>query len=222
MKVLFSLFLSFCFLINSSFSFAASRDLKRSKENLNPTLEMAFKRLDLEEVQKLLSKRADPCAINEAGVPIIFSLFHVFENETVNKFLDQKTREELEKKASHLLWTLFESTSLEEQTILLTAQKNGESFFSTICNLDVLSIFKIVIPYLKKNNIALAAVFNGISPSFYFLEKTKGAIRIEALKFWLRDNAEALDEKNDAGISFLERAVHVLSPKDFRTLFPNL
>ena len=54
------------------------------------------------------------------------------------------------------------------------------------------------------------------------LEKTKGAIRIEALKFWLRDNAEALDEKNDAGISFLERAVHVLSPKDFRTLFPNL
>jgi hypothetical protein len=77
-------------------------------------------------------------------------------------------------------------------------------------------------PYLKKNKEALQAVFNGISPSFYFLENTKGAIRIEALKFWLKDNAEALDEKNDAGISFLQRAVNALSRKDFRILFPDL
>ncbi len=218
MKVLFLLFLSSYFLINSSFSFAASRNLRKPQN----TLDLAFKHLDLEAVQKLLSARENPCTIDENDVPIIFNVFDIFENKTVEKFTDKKTREELEKKASLLLWTLFESISLEEQTILLTAKKNGESFFSKLCNLGVFSIFKIVMPYLKKNKEALQAVFNGISPSFYFLENTKGAIRIEALKFWLKDNAEALDEKNDAGISFLQRAVNALSRKDFRILFPDL
>ncbi len=218
MKVLFLLFLSSYFLINSSFSFAASRNLRKPPN----TLDLAFKHLDLEAVQKLLSEGKNPCTIDENDVPIIFNVFDIFENKTVEKFTDKKTREELEKKASLLLWTLFESISLEEQTILLTAKKNGESFFSKLCNLGVFSIFKIVMPYLKKNKEALQAVFNGISPSFYFLENTKGAIRIEALKFWLKDNAEALDEKNDAGISFLQRAVNALSRKDFRILFPDL